>query len=230
VNRFIRRFSIVGVAAIVAVLSALSASTSRVTAQELPQTQPTPIAQYARALRYFNKSLSQNSSQQLALHVVRDAYVHSLDPRLLVALVAVESSWRPQAVSRAGARGLGQLMPSTARLLGVNPAEPFSNLSGTATYLESLLNRFAFYDSQTQLEYAVAAYNAGPKAIVRYHGLPPFAETQHYVRKVLSLLHELSDPTRLASKVPLLPSVAAPAPAAAHVSSPDETMWGADSQ
>lgn len=187
----------------IAVVIAVAAGLSPVRAQSAPQ--PAPVAQYAQALRYFNKHLSPRSSRSLAMHVLRDAYVHSLDPRLLVALVAVESSWRQQAVSRSGARGLGQLMPGTAQRLGVDAREPFANLAGTAAYLSALLAHFAPYDGDTQLAYAIGAYNAGPKAILRYHGIPPYHETRRYVAKVLGLWRRLSDPTLAATKLPVLP-------------------------
>lgn len=202
----------VGVAAIVAVLIAVSASTSRVNAQELPQTQPTPVAQYAHALRYFNHHLSSQKSEWLAAHVLRESYVHNLDPRLLVALVAVESSWREGAVSRHGARGLGQLLPGTARNLGVNAREPYANLAGTAKYLASLIARFASHDVNTQFRYAIGAYNAGPRAVYKFHGIPPYHETQRYVHKVWNLWARLADPSRSTAKLPTLP-IALPPPA-----------------
>jgi soluble lytic murein transglycosylase-like protein len=105
-------------------------------------------------------------------------------------LVTVESGWRPNAVSWAGARGLGQLMPATARKLGVNAFDPSQNLHGAAAYLRAMLDRFADRGRNT-LRYALGAYNAGPKAIERYHGIPPFSETQNYVRKVLNMRRTL---------------------------------------
>ena len=206
-------FQNVGVAAIAAALIAVSASPSRVDAQELPQTQPTPLAQYARALRYFNHRLSSKKSEWLASHVLRESFVHNLDPRLLVAIVAVESSWRESAVSRHGARGLGQLMPATARGLGVNPREPYANLAGTAAYLASLIARFAGRDTDTQFRYAIGAYNAGPRAVFKYHGVPPFHETQRYVKKVWNLWARLADPSRATAKLPSLPVALPPASA-----------------
>ncbi|MBL1153191.1 MAG: lytic transglycosylase domain-containing protein, partial [Armatimonadetes bacterium] len=101
---------------------------------------------------------------------------------LLDSLVAAESGYDPAARSRAGALGLTQLMPSTATALGVaQPFDPEQNLSGGAKYLSQMLQKFG------SLEKALAAYNAGPGAVERHGGIPPYAETQAYVRRVMSL-------------------------------------------
>lgn len=165
-----------------------------------------PIAQYARALRYFNNDLSRNTSTWFAIHVLREAQKRHLDARLLVALVATESAWHPQAVSEVGARGLGQLMPGTAAELGADPREPYSNLAGTAKYLAMLRDRFAKYDRLRQYKYAIGAYNAGPGAIAYYHGIPPYPETREYVVKVIGLWHGLSGTHRISAQLPVLPA------------------------
>ena len=114
-----------------------------------------------------------------------------LDARLVVALVAVESSWEREARSPAGALGLGQLMPGTAATLGVDPADPDANLEGTVRYLHALVGRYARYNVQARYERAIAAYNAGPGAVDRYDAIPPYAETQNYVRRVIRLWRRL---------------------------------------
>lgn len=101
-----------------------------------------------------------------------------VDPALLAALVWTESNFDPGAGSSAGARGLGQLMPGTAAGLGVDPDVPEENLDGAARYLKAQLDRFG------SVELALAAYNAGPGAVSRHQGVPPYAETQAYVRRV----------------------------------------------
>lgn len=110
-----------------------------------------------------------------------------LSPSLIEALVWQESRWRPNAVSHAGARGLAQLMPGTARDLGVNPDDPFANLEGGARYLREQLDRF-----DGNLEKALAAYNAGPGRVIRAGGIPRIRETQLYVAAIMGRLSDHS--------------------------------------
>jgi soluble lytic murein transglycosylase-like protein len=106
---------------------------------------------------------------------------HNIDADLLASIVLAESAGNPRAVSRAGAQGLMQLMPATASTLGVHNAfAPEENISGGTAYLDQLLTRF-----HDDIRLAVAAYNAGPAAVDRYHGIPPYAETRAYVARVV---------------------------------------------
>jgi soluble lytic murein transglycosylase-like protein len=110
-----------------------------------------------------------------------------LSPRLLEAVAYVESRFNPGAVSPKGALGLMQLMPATARELGVDPADPRDNAQGGAAYLRRLLVLF-----EGDLEKALAAYNAGPAAVQRHGGVPPYAETRAYVAAVMDYLAQTS--------------------------------------
>jgi peptidoglycan DL-endopeptidase CwlO len=105
---------------------------------------------------------------------------YGVDASLLAAVASQESSFNASAVSPAGAQGLMQFMPATAKGLGVNPLDPNSAIDGAARYLSSLTKQFG------STELALAAYNAGPGTVTRYGGIPPYAETQNYVRAVMS--------------------------------------------
>jgi soluble lytic murein transglycosylase-like protein len=121
------------------------------------------------------------AGSDLAVLATAAARRHKLDPALVLALVQVESAFQPRAVSPKGARGLTQLMPGTARELGVKDAfDPEQNLDGGARYLRQLLTRYG-----GDLKRALAAYNAGPGAVDRHQGVPPYRETRQYVRRVL---------------------------------------------
>ncbi|TQN37494.1 cell wall-associated NlpC family hydrolase [Blastococcus colisei] len=105
---------------------------------------------------------------------------HGVDPSLLAAVASKESSFNASAVSPAGAQGLMQFMPATASGLGVNALDPTSAIDGAARYLSSLTKQFG------STELALAAYNAGPGTVSRHGGIPPYPETQNYVRAVMS--------------------------------------------
>lgn len=106
-----------------------------------------------------------------------------LSPTLIEALVWQESRWNASARSPVGARGLAQLMPGTARDLGVNPDDPFANLEGGARYLREQLDRF-----DGDIERALAAYNAGPGRVIKAGGIPRIRETQGYVAAIMGRL------------------------------------------
>jgi hypothetical protein len=114
------------------------------------------------------------------IEAVRAAQAEGIPADLYLRLVGAESGWNPRARSPVGALGFAQLMPGTARGLGVNPLDPIQNLRGGARYLAQQYRRFGSWDK------ALAAYNAGPGAVAKYGGVPPFKETQAYVRKILA--------------------------------------------
>jgi hypothetical protein len=112
--------------------------------------------------------------------------MHNIDPELLEAMAEVESGGDPLSVSPEGALGLMQLMPATASAFSVlNPFNPFANITGAAGFLDYLRNRFANNPNLQGLPALLAAYNAGPGAVERYGGIPPYAETNRYVRRVI---------------------------------------------
>lgn len=107
---------------------------------------------------------------------------HGVDPMLVRALIQVESNYKPAARSRKGAMGLMQLMPATARTYNVrNPFDPRANIEAGVKHLRSLIDRFG-------IELALAAYNAGEGAVMRFNGIPPYRETRTYVSRILSLI------------------------------------------
>ena len=136
---------------------------------------------YTAAGENTHRDLSRGrSTESIRKMIFNSASNQGVDPALVEAIVAVESAFNPMAVSVKGAMGLMQLMPQTASRYGVaDPFDPKQNVSGGVRYLRDLLLRFE------NLLHALAAYNAGERAVLRYQGLPPYPETQDYVRKVL---------------------------------------------
>lgn len=124
---------------------------------------------------------------QYAAALTQASAAANVSPALLSALVWQESRWNQGAVSPKGAMGLAQLMPATARNLGVNPADPVANLTGGARYLRQLLDQF-----DGNVEKALAAYNAGPGRVRSAGGVPAIAETRNYVASIVRHISTLS--------------------------------------
>ena len=127
------------------------------------------------------------AGQRFAGLIDKAASAAGIDPELLAAVAWSESGFNPAAASGAGAVGLTQLMPATAAGLGVNPNDPAQNLLGGARYLAGQLQRFG------RLDLALAAYNAGPSAVAKAGGVPPYPETRAYVARVLARLQSLQE-------------------------------------
>jgi soluble lytic murein transglycosylase-like protein len=157
---------------------------ARIAPDEMPDPEPLVVTtiETAAVVHPARKPLEARPFAELIETV---ALKHGIDPALVHAVVQAESNYRPSAKSQVGARGLMQVMPATARDLGVNSAkllfDPQENLEAGVKYLKFLLGRF-----NGDLTNAIAAYNAGPGAVQKYDGVPPYPETVNYVRKVLS--------------------------------------------
>jgi soluble lytic murein transglycosylase-like protein len=172
-------------------LGELQTMVAQMTAPTAPAPAPTPAApaaSFAGALAAAQTSPSAAPVSGTGASSAFDAQINAaaasngIDPALLKGLVSQESGFNPNARSGAGAVGLTQLMPGTAASLGVtNPLDPTQSLQGGAKYLREQLDRFG---GDEQL--ALAAYNAGPGAVQKYGGVPPYAETQNYVTSVMS--------------------------------------------
>jgi soluble lytic murein transglycosylase-like protein len=120
----------------------------------------------------FNEIIDNNSKK------------YNINSSIIKAIIKAESDFDPSVVSSAGAMGLMQLMPDTAKSLGVGePFDPVENIEGGVKYLKEMLNKFG-----GNLELALAAYNAGPGNVVKYGGIPPFQETENYVAKIMGYI------------------------------------------
>ena len=130
------------------------------------------------------KKTNEFSTTQYDKIITKAAKRHGLLFSLIKSVISVESSFNPQAVSKKGARGLMQIMPQNFHTLAItDPFDPYQNIMGGALYLKRMIKRY-----NGQLTWALAAYNAGPEAVDRYGGIPPYQETQEYVKRVLKYL------------------------------------------
>ena len=143
---------------------------------------PIPFGSLTKAQDVQLKNPISKTKATILGYIKQASQKYGVEERLINAVVKQESGFNPNAVSSAGAQGLMQLMPSTAKSLGVKDAfNPQENIEGGVKYLKQMLDK---YNGNTIL--ALAAYNAGPGAVDKYDGVPPYKETQNYVRKILS--------------------------------------------
>jgi soluble lytic murein transglycosylase-like protein len=147
--------------------------------------------QYLEVAQYFNSKLSNDDARKIARSVLSfSMQAEGVDPRLVMALIAAESRFNPRAVSKKGAMGLAQLMPSTARSHGIRDAfDPVQNVYVCVQYLEREVGRWK--GRKNWLDLVLASYNAGPGAVQKYGGVPPYQETKSFVRVVKGYYSQL---------------------------------------
>jgi len=155
------------------------------------------VKTYANAIKRFNAKLSDSQADTIARSILGFSGKYKVDARLVCAVIVAESNFRIDAKSCAGACGLGQLMPGTAAGMGItNPYDPVENIYGSVRYIKSMLERTSRGKDWNELTWydlakALAAYNAGPGAVKKHGGIPPYRETQNYVKRVISIYKQL---------------------------------------
>ncbi len=155
------------------------------------------ISAYKSAIKGFNPGLGEKDLDTITRSILGFSHKYEVDPRLVCAVILAESRFRVNATSHAGAQGLGQLMPATAAGMGINNSyDPTQNIYGSVRYIRSMLDRMSGNKKWDQLTFndlalALAAYNAGPGAVKKHGGVPPYRETQNYVKKVTYIYKKL---------------------------------------
>ena len=136
----------------------------------------------------FISDYSLINKKQIKKILKRYCQIYNVDYYLAYSILKVESNFNPNAISKKGAKGLMQIVPVTQRELKIfSPFDPEENIEGGVRYLRKLMDRFG------RIEVVIAAYNAGPNAVIKYNGIPPYRETKDYVKKVLRLYKRLKN-------------------------------------
>lgn len=155
------------------------------------------LPHYQGFVQKWNSRLSAGEAQIIAASILLFSEEYDVDPRLMVAIIIAESDFRPSTTSNKGAMGLGQIMPDEARDLGLsNPYDPIQNIYGAVYLMRGRLNKYSGGASSgnipmNQIILALASYNAGMGAVKKYNGVPPYRETQNYVKKIERIYREL---------------------------------------
>ena len=134
-------------------------------------------------IKSYNKRISDEVATEIANNIIKYSTQYNVDPKLITALIARESSFNPKSISSSGAMGLGQLMPKTAKEVGVSdPYNIEQNVRGTIQYLRKLMNMFENYPNRVDL--ALASYRIGHRVVRQYNDIPPIPEVKDYVKDV----------------------------------------------
>jgi hypothetical protein len=154
---------------------------------------PERISAFKSVIRYYNPSINAATADRIARAIIFYSHRHKIeDDRFVAAVITIESMFNPYAVSRSGAQGLGQLMPGTAKDLSVgNSFSVEENVDGSCRYLKRQMDRFGSHSRQQRYELCLAAYNAGPGAVQKWGGVPPYTETRRYVVDVINVWRQL---------------------------------------
>jgi soluble lytic murein transglycosylase-like protein len=185
--------------------SAMTSRNTPVPTGGLSDTAQSVFPAYRAFIKSRNPRLTESQASDITWAVLRYSEALDTDPRLVIALIIAESDFNPNSTSRTGAMGLGQLMPGTAQDIAAktglsNPYDPVQNIAGSIWLLRSHLDKYSGGKSMTDLKWnhislALAAYNAGAGAVKKYKGIPPYRETQNYVRKINSIYRQLCGET-----------------------------------
>lgn len=154
-----------------------------------------PVAQAADIQSVIAGNVRQYRSEETEVNWITQAIcyassVYQVDPLLITAVMEAESNFRFDSISKSGAVGLMQLMPDTAESMGINPYDPLHNVIGGTIYLKNMLSKFADCGDY-KVTYALAAYNAGPQAVMECGGCPPYSETINYVYEICDIYNRL---------------------------------------
>lgn len=155
------------------------------------------FAAYRKAVARFNSRLTPSEVDAITASILEFSRRENVDARLVMAVILAESHFNPEATSRCGAMGLGQLMPGTAKGLGVSNAyDPVANIAGAVRLIKGHLTKYSGSKDWNDVDWshiqlALASYNAGPGAVKKYGGVPPYRETKNYITKVISYYKEL---------------------------------------
>ena len=165
------------------IITKMQALDGHVSKNPIDQTQNNQPLLETKPVLPIKESDKVSFDEQLRSLILSESSKQAVHPDLIKAIVKTESNGNPNAVSKAGAIGLMQLMPGTAKSLNVDPYDPQQNLKGGITYLKQMAHKFG------DLDQTLAAYNAGPGAVKKYGGVPPFQETQEYIQKIRKLIN-----------------------------------------